>query len=104
MSRPIEPRRVVAAALIGGGGGLVLAWLLLLVIQNTPVQLPPDRMFWQLLLLGLGGGLAGLAIESIRELQQASPESEYHHRQRLGRRRPSQAPPPPERQDPPQDP
>ncbi|HBH74314.1 MAG TPA: hypothetical protein DDY43_12975 [Synechococcales bacterium UBA10510] len=93
----------MAAALIGGSAGLVLAGLLLLVIQNTPVQLPPDRMFWQLLLLGLGGGLAGLAIESIRELQQASPESEYHHRQRLGRR-PSQAPPPPERQDPPRDP
>jgi hypothetical protein len=97
MSRPIEPRRLVAAALIGGGGGLVLAGLLLLVIQNTPVQLPPDRMFWQLLLLGLGGGLAGLAIESIRELQQASPESEYH------RRRPRQAPPTTEGQDPTRD-
>ena len=38
MSRPFEPRRVVAAALIGGIGGLILAGLLLLVIQNTPVQ------------------------------------------------------------------
>jgi hypothetical protein len=101
MSRPFEPRRVVAAALIGGIGGLILAGLLLLVIQNTPVQLPPNRMFWQLLLLGVGGSLAGLAIETIRELQQASPESEYHQRQRLGRRRPSSAPPPSERLDPP---
>jgi hypothetical protein len=104
MSRPFEPRRVVAAALIGGIGGLILAGLLLLVIQNTPVQLPPNRMFWQLLLLGVGGSLAGLAIETIRELQQASPESEYHQRQRLGRRWPSQAPPPPKRFDPPRDP
>ncbi len=94
----------MAAALMGGIGGLILAALLLMVIQNTPVQLPPNRMFWQLLLLGVGGGLAGLAIEAIRELQQASPESEYHHRQRLGRRRPSQAPPPPERLDLPRDP
>jgi hypothetical protein len=75
-------RRVVRALLIGALAGVVVALLLRAAIQNTPVQIPPHRFLWQLLLLAFAGGLSGLALSTVSALQASNPEPDYHRKRR----------------------
>jgi xanthosine utilization system XapX-like protein len=64
--------------LLGLGLGLLIAFFFTLLVANSPVTLPARRIFWLYLLSAASGVLVGLAIESIRQLQQSSPDPAYH--------------------------
>lgn len=74
-------RRLVRALLLGALAGLGVALLLRAAILNTPVQIPPHRLFWQAVLLALGGALAGLGLSAVAALQAANPDPAYHQHQ-----------------------
>ena len=88
-SRPLSGRRVVAAGLIAGTCGLAIALFLRSVVANTPVRVNSYTLFWSTVLVGGFGVVAGMAVESVRQLQQSSPEPEYHRHRSL-RQRPEQ--------------
>ena len=83
-------RSVVVALLLGGGVGTFVAILLQTAVRNTPVVVNPRTFFWWLILLSSSGAVAGLALESVRQLQAGSGEPEFHRRSQ-GTRRASSA-------------
>lgn len=89
------PERLVLAALLAGGLlGLAIALLLQAVGARTATPLSPTRALWQLGLWTFAGGLSGFAISTVRALQAANPDPDYHRARRprplrpLLRRRP----------------
>ena len=69
----------VVWSLIGGALlGVAVALLLQAAIQRTANPLPPQRAFWQLVLLGFGGSLVGFALSAVSALQAGNPDPEYH--------------------------
>jgi NhaP-type Na+/H+ or K+/H+ antiporter len=84
--------RLVWSLLGGVLLGLAIGLLLQAAIQRTATPLPPDRAFWQLLLLGFAGGLVGFALSAVSALQAANPDPDYH-RARQGLRPSSRRPP-----------
>lgn len=74
-------RRLVRALLLGALAGLGVALLLRAAILHSPVQIPPHRLFWQVLLLALGGAVAGLGLSAVAALQEANPDPAYHQHQ-----------------------
>jgi hypothetical protein len=68
--------------LAGVGLGLLIALFLKTLIDNSPLLLPPRRIFWLFLLSAGNGALVGLAIESMRQLQASHPDPAYHQRRR----------------------
>ena len=83
--------RVVASLSAGGLIGVAVALLLQAAIRRTATPLPVDRAFWQLLLLGFSGALAGFALSAVSALQASNPDPDYHQTRR--RLRPSGRPP-----------
>lgn len=73
-------RAVVTATLMGSGLGAAVAVLLRSGVSNTPVEVNPRTFFWWLVLLSGAGALAGMALESVRQLQMGSPEPDYRRR------------------------
>lgn len=82
-----EGRKVVGSILLGLGVGLIVAMFLKGVIANTPVVIPPRRIFRLFVISGFSGALVGLAIESMRQLQASNPDPAYHQgkKRRAGR-------------------
>jgi hypothetical protein len=77
---------VVVALLLGGGLGAFVALLLQVAVRNTPVVVNPGTFFWWLILLSSCGAVAGLALESVRQLQVGSAEPEFRRRPAGARR------------------
>ena len=77
-----DPLRVLAAMGVGACLGTLMAALMHRIILNTPVELPATRLRAFYAILVVSGVLAAFAIESIRQLQETSPEAEYHRRRR----------------------
>ncbi|MFM7311900.1 MAG: hypothetical protein ACKO0M_01825 [Cyanobium sp.] len=71
-------RRVLVALILGALTGLAAALLLRAAIQRTAAPLSPERAFWQLVLMGVSGGLAGFALSAVSALQAANPDPEAH--------------------------
>ena len=70
-------------SLIGGVVlGLAAGLLLQAAIQRTATPLSAERAFWQLILLGFAGGLAGFALSSVSALQASNPDPDYHRPRR----------------------
>ena len=89
MAAPLS-RHLVASLLLGALAGSAVALLLRAAEANTPVVVPPERLFWQWLLLMLGGAIAGLALRAVVELQASSNEPDYQRStRRRGQRPPS---------------
>lgn len=84
---PRRDRKLVVAALVGGTGGLGLALLLRMAIASTPVPVNSYALRWLTLMLGIVGAVAALAVESVRQLQEANPDPAYHRRGGRGRSR-----------------
>ena len=77
--------KVLWSGFIGAGIGLVLAFFLETFIRNTPADLSKNRLIYLYGVVVASSALFGSSIESMRQLQEASPEPEYHHKKR-GRR------------------
>ena len=75
--------RVLAAGLVSGAGGLAVALFLRVILANTTVRVNSYTPFWFTVLLAGFGFVAGMALESVRQLQQSSPEPEYHRHRSL---------------------
>ena len=88
MSQPQEFNgfKVLWSAFVGAGIGLVLAFFLETFIRNTPADLSKNRLTYLYGVVVASAALSGSSIESMRQLQEASPEKEYHQKQR-GRRK-----------------
>ena len=78
--RPLCGRQVLLAAAAGLLIGLLLGWFLSRIVANTPNTLDPVELRWLRRLIGAAGALSGAAIETMRQLQAASPDPAYHHR------------------------
>lgn len=72
-----DGRRVVGAMLAGTGIGLLIAFFMKTTIDQSSVTLPPRRIFWLFLIASGSGGLTGLAVESMRQLQASNPDPAY---------------------------
>ena len=78
-----DPLRVLAAMGVGATLGGVLAAMMHRIILHTPADVPATRLRAFYAILVVSGVLAAFAIESIRQLQEASPEADYHRRRRI---------------------
>lgn len=78
--------KVLWSAFIGAGVGVVLALFLETFIRYTPADLSKNRLIYLYGVVVASAALFGSSIESMRQLQEASPEEEYHRKQR-GRHR-----------------
>ena len=79
-SRRFRGRQILLVGLIGAALGLGLALVLRRIVARTPAQISDLALFWLLVLLVGFGLVAGMAIESVRQLQVTCPEPEYHPR------------------------
>ncbi len=70
--------QVIWAGLMFGSAGLTISLFLHTIVARTPVRLPSNALFWLAILLSGMGALAGMAVESVRQLQSNSPDPEYH--------------------------
>jgi hypothetical protein len=77
-------RSVVTALLLGSGLGASLALMFRIAVRNTPVQVNPQTFFWWMILLSAAGAVAGMALESVRQLQAGSSDPEFQRRQAGG--------------------
>jgi hypothetical protein len=80
-------RSVVTALLLGSGMGAFLALMFRIAVRNTPVVVNPQTFFWWVILLSAAGAVAGMALESVRQLQAGSSDPELR-RGAPGRLRP----------------
>lgn len=92
---PGRPPAARVLASLGGGSlvGLAVGVLLQAAIQRTADPLPPERAFWQLVLLVFAGGLVGFALSTVSALQASNPDPEYHRPHRSLRPRGRRGPP-----------
>jgi hypothetical protein len=73
--------QVLWAGLVCGTGGLTVGLFLRTIVARTPTRLPSYALFWLVLVLGVMGTLAGMAVEAVRQLQSSNPDPAYHHGQ-----------------------
>jgi hypothetical protein len=71
---------VVLAGLVSGAIFLALSFLLTGIIASSTVRLSDTALFWTRVLLGGFGLVAGLAVEAVRQLQEANPDPAYRQR------------------------
>lgn len=74
---PLNGRRIVIIGVLGGLFGLAVSFFLQAIVANTTVTVSSYAMFWFRLLLGAFGTLAGMAIETVRQLQVTNPDPAY---------------------------
>lgn len=79
-------RHVVLVGAVTGGVGLLVGLFLRTIVARTPTQLPSYALFWLVLLLAAMGTLAGMAVESVRQLQRSNPDPQYHAAEQQRRR------------------
>lgn len=84
---PLNGRRIVLTGLVGAALGLAVSLFLQTLVRNTPVSVSSYAVFWFRLLLGAFGTLAGMAIETVRQLQVTNPDPAYHQPLLRGRSR-----------------
>ena len=77
---PLKGHRIVLTGVAGVVFGLSVSIFLQAVIANTPVSVSSYTLFWFRILLAAFGSLAGMAIETVRQLQATNPDPAYHQR------------------------
>ncbi len=87
MNRPSTAQRfsgtrVLIAMFLGLMLGALVAFFLRTVIAQTPVDLQSQRLNLFFGMVTVSGALGGLVVETMRQLQQSSPETEYRRRRR----------------------
>ena len=87
--KPFSGMRVLVALAIGLTLGLALAYFFKVLIDNSPAEVDLRRLRLFYLMVISSGGLAGFAIETMRQLQEAAtdpmyrPKNPYRGRRRL---------------------
>ena len=87
--KPFSGMRVLVALAIGLTLGCALAYFFKLLIDNSPAEVDLRRLRLFYLMVISSGGLAGFAIETMRQLQEAAtdpmyrPKNSYRGRKRL---------------------
>ncbi len=87
MNRPSTAQRfsgtrVLIAMFVGLMFGALVAFFLRTVIAQTPVDLQSQRLNLFFGMVTVSGALGALVVETMRQLQQSSPETEYRRRRR----------------------
>ena len=88
-SKPFSGMRVLVALAIGLTLGCALAYFFKVLIDNSPAEVDLRRMRLFYLMVISSGGLAGFAIETMRQLQEEAtdpmyrPKNPYRGRRRL---------------------
>jgi len=87
MNRPSTEKRfsgtrVLIAMFMGLMFGALVAFFLHTVIAQTPVDLQSQRLNLFFGMVTVSGALGALVVETMRQLQQSSPETEYRRRRR----------------------
>ena len=80
--------RVLVAIVIGCALGAAVAYFLKVLIDNSPAEIPVRRFRLFVLMVISSGGLAGLAIETMRQLQAEVTDPLYRSRHPYRGRRP----------------
>ena len=80
--------RVLVAIVIGCALGAAVAYFLKVLIDNSPAEVPVRRFRLFVLMVISSGGLAGLAIETMRQLQAEVTDPLYRPRNPYRGRRP----------------
>ena len=86
--KPFSGMRVLIAVAIGACLGLAVAYFLKVLIDNSPAEIPVRRFRLFVLMVISSGGLAGLAIETMRQLQAEVTDPLYRPRHPYRGRRP----------------
>lgn len=76
-------RKVVLALLVGIVIGWCIGVFLESIVAHTPNDIDPGELRWLRRMVAAAGGLCGLAIEAMRQLQAANPDPAYRRRTRL---------------------
>ncbi len=76
-------RKVVLALLVGIVIGWCIGLFLQSIVANTPTKIGTVELRWLRRLVAAAGGLCGLAIEAMRQLQAANPDPAYRRPPRL---------------------
>ena len=83
--------RVLVSLGIGLLLGTAMAWFLFLIVLHTPADVHDSRLQAFLVMVVICGGLAGVVIETTRQLRASSSDPAYHQhwwaKNRVGRRR-----------------
>ena len=86
--KPFSGMRVLVAVAIGLLLGCALAYFLKVLIDNSPAEVDLRRLRLFFLMVISSGGLAGFAIETMRQLQEEATDPLYRSRNPYrGRRR-----------------
>lgn len=78
-------RKVLIALVVGVVIGGAIGMFMESIVAHTPNDIDPEQLHWLRRLLAAAGGLSGLAIESIRQLQTSCTDPAYRNRKRLRR-------------------
>ena len=88
VDKPLSGMRVLVALAIGLLLGCAVAYFLKMLIDNSPAEVDLRRLRLFYLMVISSGGLAGFAIETMRQLQEEATDPLYRPRNPYrGRRR-----------------
>jgi hypothetical protein len=90
-------RSILLAGLIGGALGAAVALMLHAVVTHTPAEVSPRTFALYFAIFFAFGAVAGLTLETVRQLQAHNPDPAYH---RYPRSSPRSSPPLSPRQNP----
>jgi hypothetical protein len=93
---PLRTRSILLAAGIGAGLGAAIAFMLYAVVTNTPAEVSARTYAIYFVIFCAFGAVAGLTLETVRQLQARNPDPAYH---RYPRTSPRSSPAPPARQN-----
>jgi len=86
-NKPFSGMRVLIAVAIGCALGGVVAYLLKVLVDNSPAEIDLRRLRLFFLMVISSGGLSGLAIETMRQLQSQATDPVYRSTHPYRRRR-----------------
>ena len=79
VDKPFSGMRVLVALAIGLLLGCAVAYFLKVLIDNSPAEVDLRRLRLFYLMVISSGGLAGFAIETMRQLQEEATDPAYRH-------------------------
>lgn len=92
---PLRLRRILVAGGVGMGIGAAVVVMLHAVVVHTPVEVSARTFVLYFVMFCAFGAVAGLTLETVRQLQVRNPDPAYHrYPQPLARHTPDRPRPP----------